>query len=375
MLKLILCTALSMSALSMLNPSELDAQPPHQAASYVSDSIRSAALSTTVRLKIGLPLEYSAAESEDERYPVLVMLGARDDLAFAASLASLRLLNAPFGHAVPPLIVVGVASDPASPYARSMVRIDSLRANPGGADAYAEFLAKELLPYIRARYPTSEYTAVAGHSRYGVLSIYSLALHPDAFDAAVAVSAAFWELGDGVNDRNLMDRIVQKIRPGQSRIYLGVGEYDSLPIRRASVAFANRLRRALAPERFRNQQLPGDTHQTTRQSGFVQGIRWLFEPISLAANPVYALMGGYQRDLDTAALGKAYAATKLRYARGAKALGFPEQLPSRYLGALISLPPIDNPSKPIPIYRLICADFAAWYPKKELPRACQATPN
>lgn len=372
MFKLAIVVGSCLSALPTLHVSELNAQQPSQAASFVSDSIRSTSLNTVVRLKIGLPLEFDAAEPADDRYPVLIMLGARDDLAFAATLTSLRLLNAPFGNAVPPLIVVGVASDPASPYAKSMIRIDSLRSNPGGANSYAEFLAKELLPYIRSRYPTLSYAVIAGHSRYGVLSLYALAMHGDVFNAAVAVSPAFWELSDEVNDRILMDTLVERIRPGRSRIYIGVGEYDSLPIRRAGVDLARRLRKRSAPERFRYEELLGDTHQTARQGGFVQGIRWVFEPISLAANPVYALMGGYARDLDTVALRKAYGSIKVRYAANAKALGFSEKLPSRFLGAIVSLPPIENPSKPIPIYQLICADFAAWYPTKELPRACRA---
>ncbi|HUP89381.1 MAG TPA: hypothetical protein VM100_08525, partial [Longimicrobiales bacterium] len=127
----------------------------------------------------------------------------------------------------------------------------------------------------------------------------------------------------------------------------------------------------LTLERFRYEKLIGDTHQTTRQSGFVDGIRWVFEPISLANNPVYALMGGYERDLDTIALRSAYNSTKARYAASAKAMGFPQELPRRFLSTMVSLPPIENQAKPIPIYHLICADFVAWYPTKELPRACQ----
>ena len=166
-----------------------------------------------VRLRVSLPLEYNPDRLTDERFPVLIVTGANDRMAFASTITSLRLLNGPFGGAVPPLIVigVGVASDPASPWPTSTTQLDSLRPNAGGAEIFADFLKTDLLPWINERYPTLPYTVLAGHSRYALLSLYALSTAPEVFDAVVAVSPALWWLNDQANDTELARRWADRI--------------------------------------------------------------------------------------------------------------------------------------------------------------------
>lgn len=59
------------------------------------------------------------------------------------------------------------------------------------SDNYLKFLVEELKPFIDSKYPTkkeAEYTAVAGSSAGGLISLYALCEYPDIFGAAACLS-------------------------------------------------------------------------------------------------------------------------------------------------------------------------------------------
>ena len=63
----------------------------------------------------------------------------------------------------------------------------------GGGKDYAEFVVKELKPWIDANYPTSpEDSAVAGISLGGLISCYIMCCYPQVFKKAGGVSSAFF---------------------------------------------------------------------------------------------------------------------------------------------------------------------------------------
>ena len=360
------------ACLTALFASPLSAQSPSDPLSIRPDSIRSEKLNVSVSLRVALPFEYASEQSVNDKYPVLIVLGAEGH-TFSAIVANLRLLDHPLGSPVPSLIVVGVASPPSSPWPGTTAAMDSLRPGAGGADAFVEFIADELIPWVHSQFRLLPYTVIAGHSVYGQLATHALARAPEVFDAAVAVSPAFWWLNDAVNDEDLTADHAHRIAGrGTGRLYVAVGEFDPWPIRKAAQTFARQLRNAGAGDStFSYVQLADENHQTTRHSGFVEGLRWIFRPVSLSSNAVYAAMGGYAPDIDSDSLRKAYEESKSAYAAGATLFGLPESLPARYLAALVRLPPIERRNDPIPIHRLICEDFRRWYPERTSPPACR----
>lgn len=65
----------------------------------------------------------------------------------------------------------------------------------GEGDAYADFLANTLLPFINNNYRTKKqarFTAVAGSSMGGLISLYTQLKYPNKFGAAGVFSPAFW---------------------------------------------------------------------------------------------------------------------------------------------------------------------------------------
>ncbi|KAA3437900.1 alpha/beta hydrolase [Rufibacter hautae] len=69
------------------------------------------------------------------------------------------------------------------------------RYGGGKGDAYVDFLAQTLKPYIDAHYRTKsekEHTGVAGSSMGGLISLYAALKHPEVFGRAGVFSPAFW---------------------------------------------------------------------------------------------------------------------------------------------------------------------------------------
>lgn len=72
---------------------------------------------------------------------------------------------------------------------------DTERYGKGEGDAYVDFLAHTLMPYINRHYRTKKspkYTAIAGSSMGGLISFYALLKYPNVFGVAGVFSPAFW---------------------------------------------------------------------------------------------------------------------------------------------------------------------------------------
>lgn len=133
------------------------------------------------------------------------------------------------------VIAVGVPASPDrrieeySPYAQPGV-------GGGDADAYVDFLADHLKPWVdtalRTR-PEREHTLVAGSSLGGVVSLHAWVRRPDVFGGVGAFSTAFWVPGE----RHLTDLERAIAAPHDpTRFYLDVGgrEIPDAPRRQVS---------------------------------------------------------------------------------------------------------------------------------------------
>ena len=344
------------------------------AAGWTADSIKSSVLNATRRVRISLPLGYSNESEQSRKYPVAIVLDAEDAL-FTALLPSLRLLESGVSPALPPLIVVGVVSGrtrahdmhpPASP------GMGAARQNAGGAEKFNAFLEQELLPWVRAKYRTLPYTVLAGHSSAGHFALYAFG-HSTVYQAAIAVSPALFWLGPDTSDEKLSQEYSDLIRRNNDprRLYVGVGAYDPANIRRGTKTFVDQLGRPPASLSFRYSVLENDNHQTARQSGLMEGFRWVFDPVSLGRNRIYQLAG--PNKIDTTAFRRAYEETKATYAAGARSLRFPESLPASFLNAWARNG--GGPSyadRMSPIVTTICADYIRWYPEDPGSHECAA---
>lgn len=97
----------------------------------------------------------------------------------------------------------------------------------GEGDQYVDFLVKTLKPHIDANYKTlkgKKYTAVAGSSMGGLISLYAVLKYPEVFGIAGIFSPAFWTAG------GLKDAMLKRSDEMKSDLffYAGGKESDSM---------------------------------------------------------------------------------------------------------------------------------------------------
>jgi predicted alpha/beta superfamily hydrolase len=173
------------------------------------------------------------------RYPVLYLHDGNNVFDADASGAEWRVDEAAqrlvLAHKVAPFIVVAIANtakrwDEYTPVAMTLPpdRARSMRAERvgGNAQAYADFLIREVKPMIDARYRTladAKHTSVGGSSLGGLVSLWLALNRSDVFGAALVVSPSVW-WGNGFLIEEAKRATLAGARP---RLWLDMGTRET----------------------------------------------------------------------------------------------------------------------------------------------------
>jgi predicted alpha/beta superfamily hydrolase len=101
---------------------------------------------------------------------------------------------------------------------------DNAEYGKGEGDAYVDFLVQTLMPYINNHYRTKKsarFTAIAGSSMGGLISLYAMLKYPNVFGVAGIFSPALW-INPGI--REYAARRASKLK---GRIYFYAGDQES----------------------------------------------------------------------------------------------------------------------------------------------------
>lgn len=69
---------------------------------------------------------------------------------------------------------------------------DSWLKNSGGGERFTQFIRDEVMPYVEQHYKAGPFKILAGHSVGGLAAIDCMLLHPEMFDAYIAISPSLW---------------------------------------------------------------------------------------------------------------------------------------------------------------------------------------
>ncbi len=154
----------------------------------------------------------------------------------------------------------------------------------GKGDAYAEFLAKTLKPYIDSHYrtlPGPKHTMIVGSSFGAYISLYTAIRYPAQFNRVGGISFVMWQ------DNGAIIRLIQQsvISP-TLRLYLSIGEQetDNPEFNRTAhehIALVIQTLNAagVKDSRIRFDVIPGGTHhESTWGPLFAEAHRWLIQP-------------------------------------------------------------------------------------------------
>ncbi len=151
-----------------------------------------------------------------------------------------------------------------------------IKGQPGRADDFVGFIARELVPTLRRRFRIVDGplgVLLGGSSMGGLAATWGHLTHPDAFGGALAMSPSFWVGGAR------MQSLARAARPGVSQIYLdcGRGEGDG-----KMAPLVERVAGALAEQGYDDEHLKvridarGTHSEASWRRRLVPALRWFY---------------------------------------------------------------------------------------------------
>lgn len=231
-----------------------------------SYSIQSTVLKQQRRFSVSLPSRYLA--EPNRRYPVLYLMDA--DFQFFHVAATVKNLTQ-MGK-IPPLIVVGVATEGPDDY----VKATTWPVQGEGAESYGGiepmrlFLNTELIPQIEKSYRTSPERILAGYSLGGLYSLYELTQKDSPFQAYLAMSASLW-----FDDYSFQKKFAAFLttNTNSKRLFLSLANERGMGVTELVAA----LKKADNPQlRWNYRQFPDETHYSTALPALYAGLSYLY---------------------------------------------------------------------------------------------------
>jgi len=157
------------------------------------DTVYSEVLSEDREIAVYLPQSYY---SSNQNYPVLYILDGDYNFNYVSGLLELQ---ASISENIPEMILIGISGKGSETYRKNCKPNMEGIEDKGNADQVANFIQKELIPFVDKNYRASNYKILAGHS-IGGLFVINTALHnPNMFNNYIAISPALWWEASAIN--------------------------------------------------------------------------------------------------------------------------------------------------------------------------------
>jgi predicted alpha/beta superfamily hydrolase len=236
-------------------------------------TINSKNLNETRRLNVYLPPGY--AESPSARFPVLYMPdgGIAEDFLHVAGLVQVSVGN----ETMRPFILVGIENterrrDMTGPTENEKDKTIAKRV--GGSAAFRRFIRNELMPQIKARYRTTDETAIVGESLAGLFVLETFLLEPGLFDTYIAFDASLWW-----NDHKMVDGAARRLQAYpklKKTVYFASSSDDTGEI---TQQLADALsKNAPSGLNWHYEKMPDEKHSTIYHPAALRAFRALFKP-------------------------------------------------------------------------------------------------
>ena len=171
----------------------------------VPDTVHSEVLNEDRLIYVDFPLSYTPGSAQ--KYPVAFLLDGDVLLPAAGTVQDYYS-----GGFTPDMIIIGISNaenrtrdltPPKFIEAQSAVSSDPMAVAmtpnavlEGGAPAFLDFIENELIPYVEANYPVTNFRTLIGHSYGGLFTIYTLSERPSLFNYYLAIDPSMnWSEG------------------------------------------------------------------------------------------------------------------------------------------------------------------------------------
>jgi len=239
-------------------------------------TINSKILGETRRLNVYVPPGYT--DAPQARFPVLYMPdgGLAEDFLHVAGLVQVSVGNG----TMRPFILVGIEN---TQRRRDMTgptqNADDKKISPrvGGSEAFRSFIRRELMPQVKARYRTTNETAIVGESLAGLFVVEALLLEPDLFDIYIAFDPSLWW-----NDQKLLADSAEHLR---TRKKLNKVLYFASSNEKRIVEDTQRLADTLSKNappglHWHYEKMPDEKHSTIYHPAALKAFRAVLKPLN-----------------------------------------------------------------------------------------------
>jgi hypothetical protein len=237
-------------------------------------SIASSILGETRHVFVALPASF-ARTGPARRYPLIVVLDGEGHSATTVVDASRELSR---NGLMPDAVVVGIENtNRLRDLTPPGLSVSGSSLTEGG-DRFLDFLERELIPAIDARFRTAAPRVLVGHSSGGILATYAGATRV-TFRLIVALDAPT-DLGDNWLVAKMVARAKKGGDPLRYASYNAVYGWTDASWRELAAA-------APASWKLRHEKFQNETHNSMTLLGAYLGLRELFTDYSRKAAPVY----------------------------------------------------------------------------------------
>jgi predicted alpha/beta superfamily hydrolase len=236
-------------------------------------TIESKTLNETRRINVYLPPGYQ--EAGEVRFPVLYMPdgGMAEDFLHVAGLVQVGVGNG----TMRPFVLVGIENterrrDMTGPTEKAEDK--KIAPRVGGSAAFREFVRTELMPEVKARYRTTEETAVVGESLAGLWVLETFVLEPELFDTYLAFDPSVWWNGDA------LVAAAEKPLPNESKlektVFIATSAEGTPELAERFVE--NLKKHAPASLHLTYEKMPEEKHATIYHPAALKAFRAVFKP-------------------------------------------------------------------------------------------------
>lgn len=226
---------------------------------YDTIKIESTLLKETRELIIKKPSNYK----KNKHYPVIYVLGGN---SLTYTVVNDTDLLSRVGN-IPEVIVVGITGIDQKTRQRDLTPpflkqdLDDTDSPLGKADNFLKYIETEVIPLVEKNYSTTNQRTIVGHSREGLLVLYSLMAKPSLFDTRITLSPALWR-----EDNKFVKRFDDYLTENpnvSSNIFMSMGEDEVDKMKKAFDLTVDVLTRKAPPSLiWKSYYMPKATHQT-----------------------------------------------------------------------------------------------------------------
>jgi predicted alpha/beta superfamily hydrolase len=266
-----------------------------QIKNIIPDSIQSHILNETRRFQVYLPKEILDKNQKQTHYPVLYVLDGESYLLPISGMMQ-YLTEANGNRIFPKMIVVFLNNTNRTrdltpyPTPESVFLPKVMADQTGGGEKFIQVLEKEIFPYIDAKYPTSSYRSLIGHSFGGIFALSVLAKHPHLFEDYLVMDPSLW-YDHQKFAKDVFEKISQSPLKGKS-LYVSIAnttnEKDLNKVIKNKATFAQHEKSILQfcqkmqankskSIQFSYQYFPCDDHSSVPFISIYEGLRTVFK--------------------------------------------------------------------------------------------------